>query len=661
MHDQPKPKPEFRRCRALTVNGRMCHQRAMRGESFCVGHRHRNPVCPQKGGKVSVPLLEDISAIQLVASQVAHGLFTETLDPWRAGKILYACQVAAMTVPRPARVKTEPVEDDGAVTEPFTDLNGELLGPDQPWIGNGGSFEPIWSSDKMHYEHECERLGKPKPTCPADMPPEGWVTPEEQAEQKDSDAYNFWMLKLLERRVQEDQLGHLPPPEERKCSYDWGDCRGPIVKRWQTPCPYCGWELEAHERIVRGEEDPLPPKARRAIARSRGLSSAPPLPPDAPGKSSSGSSGHGDSVFIDDPEETEVLDSHKVTLLNMHHCADDVGTLPPLEQRTCFYTMPDCAGPASPTPCTYCRRERDYYRKLHKDDNDLNLNASAAQERQQSGCPMSRAVRDMGQRASARFLAAAGSDWSVGNNNARAACKKSDHARVSAPPCCRRPSAQFRRNAADPRPCCQLCQHRQTPHSTRSPQPTAVPGRPLNPKPTPLRYPVGNTPYGSSPGISLRSLRNHHQPAQRVVDHSVRRRAAQRSAVEHRSGQCFRRAALLRRIARAGVHQPLVRFRLHSGEAGFHRRPLRAGLNRRSFGSRPEPLRRATARGGFGELAQDDKSWLSAPGRASSGRRSCAGCPADSRCAARRAARTPGIPASTPGARSAGWRGCPPR
>ena len=111
MSDTSKAKP--RRCRCLTVAEQQCQKNALAGENFCVHHKqHRRPVCPQKDA-VEMPLLEDLSAIQLVASQVAHGLFTETIDPRRAGKILYACQVAAMTMARPGPVKAEPAGDEG--------------------------------------------------------------------------------------------------------------------------------------------------------------------------------------------------------------------------------------------------------------------------------------------------------------------------------------------------------------------------------------------------------------------------------------------------------------------------------------------------------------------------------------------------------------------
>lgn len=704
--------PEFRRCRALTVSGRMCHQRAMRAEQFCVAHnQHRRPVCPPKGGKVDMPLLEDLSAIQLVASQVAHGLFTDTLDPWRAGKILYACQVAALTVPRPARLEAQPVKEDEPVTEVFRDLNGEILGPEQPWIGKGGSFEPSWSWEKYLYERECERLGKPKPQTPADMPPGGWLTPEEQAQRPEIGS-SHWMLKILERRIEADRHYQLPKLEHRACYYDNPHCGGPIRKDpGHVVCQYCAWEREAHERFVRREKDPMPPTAREACAREGvrlTLFSADPVNEPGGAGDTEHSSGSGEptrplrqkdgshgatapSDTIDEPEKTEHLDRDKLTLLELRKMCDESCTLAPFVDRDCAYTMPDCQGPNSSNPCTYCRRERDNYRKLRYGDNTLDdLNASAdpvaptskpcpperrsqsdrsrrtrgcakrvlrsrtepaLSERSKSNGVEATAVRPWNKKARAPRTSllpqAVGAPvWAV-HNGKRTLQKNKSRARQRASllPQARGPrqacllgwrmSAQVQSTAADPRPVVNSVNTSKPliPRTLRNRQ--LYGGCPLAHHPW-NEHRCGilseTNPYGISPGIPLRSLRNHHQPAQRLVDHPVRRRAAQRSAVEHRSGQRFRRAPLLRRIARPGVHQPLVRLDLHSAEAGLQRRPLRPRL----------------------------KPQLSAPGRAWSRRRSCAGCPADWRRAARRAAWTPGIPASKPGARSAGWRGCPP-
>ncbi|MGA8906695.1 MAG: hypothetical protein WB524_03695, partial [Acidobacteriaceae bacterium] len=103
--DAPKiPPPSFpaRRCRALRVNGLQCNATAILGQPFCHTHgRYRNPECPKKGSRIVMPLLEDHSSIQLVLSQVAHGLFSGDMDPAHARSLAYTCQVAAQTLPRP--------------------------------------------------------------------------------------------------------------------------------------------------------------------------------------------------------------------------------------------------------------------------------------------------------------------------------------------------------------------------------------------------------------------------------------------------------------------------------------------------------------------------------------------------------------------------------
>ena len=165
----PQPaKPEFRRCRSLTVLGRPCNQRAQRGRDLCIAHAgNRFPVYPQ-GDKIAIPLLEDLPTVRVVATQVAHGLFTQVLDPWRAGKILYALQVAAMTLPRPAPAAATSAQLvlDQPVTETFPGPDGHPIGPVANWQGYGGRYEPAWRHDKYLYEQECKRLGKPLPETP---------------------------------------------------------------------------------------------------------------------------------------------------------------------------------------------------------------------------------------------------------------------------------------------------------------------------------------------------------------------------------------------------------------------------------------------------------------------------------------------------------------
>ncbi len=246
-----------RRCRYLTVSGRPCQQNPLIGEDFCHQHgKHRHPICPS-GLKVVVPLIENSETVQLVSTQVTQGLFAGTIDPWRAGKILYALQVAAMTFPRPARlqpVKAEPVEP---VTEVFESPEGELLGPAEFAPAAPGRFDSVWSWDKFRYEQECERLGRPKPETPADMPESGWLNEEDLdnvSEQANSGAVlpdDGYKEKMLELRLDADRRNALPPLSERKCSYgaeSW--CRGPGAQgKWQQACGRCIRERDEYCRL----------------------------------------------------------------------------------------------------------------------------------------------------------------------------------------------------------------------------------------------------------------------------------------------------------------------------------------------------------------------------------------------------------------------------
>ncbi|MGA8108602.1 MAG: hypothetical protein WB974_04165, partial [Acidobacteriaceae bacterium] len=100
--NRPQPAPADRpRCRALTVDGHRCKNKVVGGLHLCFSHyRNRRPALPPPR-YVSVPLLEDRSAIQLMTTQVLHGILTMHLEPARARAALYALHIAALTLPRP--------------------------------------------------------------------------------------------------------------------------------------------------------------------------------------------------------------------------------------------------------------------------------------------------------------------------------------------------------------------------------------------------------------------------------------------------------------------------------------------------------------------------------------------------------------------------------
>jgi len=99
--NQPKP-----RCRAIKTDGHRCKNPATWSGHLCWPHaHHRNPVLPDPS-HVVVPLLEDHASVQLVLSQVAHGLLTHKLEVDRARALIQLCQVASFTLPRPPRMPT---------------------------------------------------------------------------------------------------------------------------------------------------------------------------------------------------------------------------------------------------------------------------------------------------------------------------------------------------------------------------------------------------------------------------------------------------------------------------------------------------------------------------------------------------------------------------
>ena len=275
MPETTPQQPNRRQCRSLTVGGLPCKGCAVHGEIYCVRHlRNRFPVCPT-GPRVSIPLMEDLESVRLVATQVVQGLFTDTLDAWRAGKILYAAQVAASTLPRPARPK--PSDEKPIINEPVSqaepDLDGHLLGPDVPWLGNQQAFNPIWNFHKRLWVKECQRLGIPVPLTPEEMPAEGWLDQDDMNEydpHRPQDTNDRFCDQILNLRIDADHLGKLPPLQDRACSYRVsGICKGPWdLGEYHRPCTWCLREREERIRL-HPEEDtrvPSPSLTLKAVA-----------------------------------------------------------------------------------------------------------------------------------------------------------------------------------------------------------------------------------------------------------------------------------------------------------------------------------------------------------------------------------------------------------
>jgi hypothetical protein len=132
--EHPLPAPEKRaRCRALTADGHRCKNLTVGALHLCYSHyRNRRPALPDPE-RVSVPLLEDRSAIQLMLTQILHGILSRRLDPQEARAALYALHIAALTVPRPPRIPAEDLEPAvhhlGRDHQGFISADGDLAQP----------------------------------------------------------------------------------------------------------------------------------------------------------------------------------------------------------------------------------------------------------------------------------------------------------------------------------------------------------------------------------------------------------------------------------------------------------------------------------------------------------------------------------------------------
>jgi hypothetical protein len=120
----------FSECRHIKPSGSKCHSPALRDMPYCYFHASLHRLADAKNRPANepfqIPPLEDVGAIQIALLQVIDGLGSSRLDPRRAGLFLYAIQIAAQVMPRPAADQPNDV-----VQTVSADDKGELLAPDE--------------------------------------------------------------------------------------------------------------------------------------------------------------------------------------------------------------------------------------------------------------------------------------------------------------------------------------------------------------------------------------------------------------------------------------------------------------------------------------------------------------------------------------------------
>ncbi len=117
-------------CRHIMPNGNCCHSPALRGTPFCYFHTrlHRLTAAQKRGENkpLTIPVLEDRSALQIAVGQVLNALVTCKIDAKSAGVLLYGLQIATQNVEHNPNILTT-----GAVQSMTETEDGEELAPER--------------------------------------------------------------------------------------------------------------------------------------------------------------------------------------------------------------------------------------------------------------------------------------------------------------------------------------------------------------------------------------------------------------------------------------------------------------------------------------------------------------------------------------------------
>lgn len=120
----------FYQCRHIQTSGKKCQSPALRGKPYCYFHTrlHRLSAAtgrpPEKDAPLELPVVEDRSSIQIALSQVLSSIGAGSLDPKRAGLMLYGLQIASQN----SANSFEIISND-AVDSITRNAAGDELGP----------------------------------------------------------------------------------------------------------------------------------------------------------------------------------------------------------------------------------------------------------------------------------------------------------------------------------------------------------------------------------------------------------------------------------------------------------------------------------------------------------------------------------------------------
>jgi len=129
-------------CRHIFTDGHRCGSRALLHENFCYYHHaHRKPVLKRHAikqhpdlGLKSLDDLEDRASVQLCLAEVLRRIALNSIDPRRAGLLIYGLQVASLNLPK-SQPNPEPTPDIildptlGAIAAPEPNRDRALAPP----------------------------------------------------------------------------------------------------------------------------------------------------------------------------------------------------------------------------------------------------------------------------------------------------------------------------------------------------------------------------------------------------------------------------------------------------------------------------------------------------------------------------------------------------
>jgi hypothetical protein len=133
----------FQECRHIKASGTKCEAPALKVEQFCYFHSRSRAHARRHVDHyqaIEIPLLEDRSAIQHALTEVARAVARGSIDPKRAGLLLYAFQIAAQN----AKNQADIVGGGLQVREVTQSEDGVDLGPEVTSEENADDNPMAW-------------------------------------------------------------------------------------------------------------------------------------------------------------------------------------------------------------------------------------------------------------------------------------------------------------------------------------------------------------------------------------------------------------------------------------------------------------------------------------------------------------------------------------